>query len=117
MAAAAAHFYRIGTPGVPWGDAERAAWKADVDVPQRSYAEEVLAKLDALKGAFDVVQYGALSQDPERFPLMCVKSKNFDPADGGPCVLVTGGVHGYEKSGVQGALQFLEFLASAKDGK
>jgi len=25
-----------------------------------------------------------------------------------PCALVTGGVHGYEKSGVQGALQFLE---------
>ena len=53
----ATHFYRIGTPNVPWGDSERAAWLADVGVIQRSYADEVLAKLETLKDRFDVVQY------------------------------------------------------------
>ena len=102
----APHFYRIGTTGQPWGDAERAAWLADVGVVQRSYADEVLAKLESLKDRFDVVQYGALSQDPSRYPLQCIKTKGFDSKNGKPCVLVTGGVHGYEKSGVQGALLF-----------
>ena len=37
------------TPGVAWGDAEKAAWRAHVGAPQRSYAEEVLAKLEPLK--------------------------------------------------------------------
>lgn len=100
------HFYRIGTPGKPWGDGERAAWLADVGVVQRSYADEVLAKIESLKGNFDVMQYGALSQNPTRYPLFCIKTKGFDPNNGLPCVLVTGGVHGYEKSGVQGALLF-----------
>jgi hypothetical protein len=111
------HFYRIGQHGVAWGAAERAAWAADVGVPKRSYAKEVLAKLEPLKKKFDVVQYGALSQDPERYPLMMIKSRGFDASDGKPCVLVTGGVHGYEKSGVQGALLFaateMEALAAA----
>ena len=97
------HFYRIGTPGKPWGDAERAAWLADVGVVKRSYADEVLAKLESLKDRFDVMQYGALSQDPSRYPLFCIKTKDFDSNNGKPCVLVTGDVHGYEKSGVQGA--------------
>ena len=113
-----AHFYRIGTPKVPWGDSERAAWLADVGIVQRSYADEVLAKLEPLKDQFDVIQYGALSQNPDRYPLFCIKTKGFDPQNGNPCMLVTGGVHGYEKSGVQGALLFAkeEMEALAKEG-
>ena len=106
MATPAGHFYRFGKPGVPWGDEERAAWVADVGTVKRSYAEEVLAKLDALREKFDVEQYGALSHNPERYPLFCIKTRGFDPKNGKPCVLVTGGVHGYETSGVQGALLF-----------
>ena len=101
---AAAHFYRIGKPGEAWGEAEFSAWSADAGVVKRSYAEEVLAKLEALKERFDVEQYGALSQDAARYPLFCVKTRGWDAAK--PCVLVTGGVHGYETSGVQGALLF-----------
>ena len=37
---------------------------------------------------------------------MCVKTKNWDGKK--PNILVTGGVHGYETSGVQGALLFLQ---------
>ena len=108
-AAQAAHFYPVGTAGSPWGQLERAAWLAHVGTAKRSYAEEVLAKLEPLKQAFDVEQYGALCQDPERYPLFCVKTRAWDSNK--PSVLITGGVHGYETSGVQGALRFLETAA------
>ena len=76
----ATHFYRIGKPGVAWGDEEFAAWSADVGVVKRAYAEEVLAKLEPLKERFDVVQYGALSQDEARYPLFCIKTRGWDAA-------------------------------------
>eukprot|EP00873_Tetraselmis_striata_P028504 jgi/Tetstr1/448768/TSEL_036003.t1 len=101
--------FPIGTPGKPWGSEERAEWLATRKL-QRSFAEEVLAKVEALKDRFDVQQYGALSRDPERYPLMALKSRGWAPDR--PYVLVTGGVHGYEKSGVQGALRFLETSAT-----
>lgn len=109
-------YYPIGTPGEPWTDAEREQWRATVPKRERSYQEQVLQKLGALKKDehFNVVQYGALSHDPERYPLFLVTSKNSDWTDSKrPSVLVTGGVHGYETSGVQGALLFLETSAAA----
>ncbi|WP_104024237.1 M14 family metallopeptidase [Vibrio hyugaensis] len=96
--------YPIGTPGQPWGEAERKAWCEQRDV-KRSYQEEVVTKIDALRERFDVEQYGALSYDEARFPLFCIKTRNWDAAK--PVVLVTGGVHGYETSGVHGALKFV----------
>ena len=89
-----AHFYPVGSPLKPWGDAERSAWLAHVGAPRRSYADDVVAKLEPLKATFDVVQYGALSQDPGRYPLFCVKTRDWDASK--PCALITGGVHGYE---------------------
>jgi hypothetical protein len=44
MASESASFYPIGTPGTPWGEAERAAWKAQAKI-QRFYQEEVLGKI------------------------------------------------------------------------
>ncbi|MCX2789768.1 M14 family metallocarboxypeptidase [Vibrio sp. Sgm 5] len=100
--------YPIGTPGQPWGEAERRAWCEQRDV-KRSYQEEVVTKIDALRERFDVEQYGALSYDEARFPLFCIKTRNWDAAK--PVVLVTGGVHGYETSGVHGALKFVDTQA------
>ncbi|HGY9595187.1 TPA: M14 family metallocarboxypeptidase [Vibrio campbellii] len=97
--------YPIGTPGQPWGEAERKAWREQRDV-KRSYQDEVVTKIDALRERFDVEQYGALSYDEARFPLFCIKTRNWDAAK--PVVLVTGGVHGYETSGVHGALKFVD---------
>ncbi|MBB5204736.1 hypothetical protein HNQ51_002050 [Inhella inkyongensis] len=100
--------YPIGTPGTPWGAAERAAWLAN-QRRQRSYEQEVLAPLRAtLPAQAEVFEYGqldyrALGQGV--FPLVAVRSRDWR-ADR-PTVLVTGGVHGYETSGVQGALQWL----------
>lgn len=41
-----------------------------------------------------------------RYPLFAVRNRTWNPDR--PVVVVTGGVHGYETSGVQGALQWLE---------
>jgi hypothetical protein len=105
-----ARAYHIGTPGQPWGEVERAQWLAERKI-QRSYQDEVLSKLEPLREHFDVLQYGALSYDPNRYPLFAVKTRNW--AAHKPTVLVTGGVHGYETSGVQGALLFLLTKAAA----
>lgn len=100
--------YPIGTQGQKWGELEKVTWLAAQSI-QRSYSEEVLSKLEALNSRFDIVQYGALSYSPDRYPLYLVKSRRWDPARAS--VLVTGGVHGYETSGVQGAIRFLESKA------
>ena len=97
--------YPIGTPGQKWGVPERAEWLSRQRV-KRSYADEVLAKFEGLEDAYDRVQYGALSHAPERYPLFAFRSRNW--LDARPTVLITGGVHGYETSGVQGAIRFLE---------
>ena len=97
--------YPIGTPGKKWGDDERAAWLGAQSV-KRLYAEEVLPQVEALRSNFEVASYGALPIDPKRYPLFVVKTINWNPDL--PAVLITGGVHGYETSGVQGALRFLQ---------
>jgi hypothetical protein len=103
MAASLARFYPIGTPGQAWGAAERATWLAAQKI-QRSYSDEVVKKIDALRSAFDVTEYGRLSHGD--YPLFAVKTKNWDVSR--PNILITGGVHGYETSGVQ------VFVASPK---
>lgn len=95
----------IGTAGQPWGDAERAQWRSQQTI-KRSYATDVLQKIDRLRARFDVVQYGELDYAPDRYPLFAIKSRNW--RDDVPIALITGGVHGYETSGVHGALQFME---------
>lgn len=99
----------IGIPGEKWGPVEFAAWK-DLHSVKRSYDEEVLAKIRVLGSSdrFDVDRYGALSHDEDRYPLFAVRTSRDAWDDKKPTVLVTGGVHGYETSGVQGALRFLE---------
>lgn len=97
--------FPIGTPGVPWGPAEKAAWLARI-ARKRSYADDVLAAEPRLAGRYEVVRYGSLDYDPDRYPLIAYRSRPW--RDELPIVLVTGGVHGYETSGVHGALRFLE---------
>lgn len=100
--------YPIGIPGKKWGADERAQWLALQSVKRR-YPDEVLSKLEDLKSHFDIEQYGALSCAPDRYPLYLVKTRRHDPEKIN--VLITGGVHGYETSGVQGAIRFLETRA------
>jgi hypothetical protein len=107
-------FYPIGTPGQPWSDAEKTQWFEAREV-QRSYQVEVRTKLDKLGDEFVVEQYGALSIDAQRYPLFAVGPRSPNPD--APWALITGGVHGYETSGVQGALAFLADAASDYVGR
>lgn len=97
--------YPIGRPGVAWGPAEVDAWRAR-QARRRSYADDVLERVEAVGARFDIVRYGELDYAGERFPLFAVRSRNWRAEV--PCALVTGGVHGYETSGVLGALRFIE---------
>ena len=117
MAAAVKRYsvFPIGTPGVAWGEAEKAAWRAQ-QVKQRDYFRDVVSALHRLGAGgsegpavpVDVEQYGELDYrrfGAARYPLFAAKSAPWDPAK--PMVAITGGVHGYESSGIHGALTFL----------
>lgn len=97
--------YPIGTSGIPWGEAEKAEWLSR-QVRRRSYAVDVLETIDGLRARFDVESYGLLEYPPDAYPLIAIRSRDW--RDDRPAALVTGGVHGYETSGVHGALQFVE---------
>jgi hypothetical protein len=108
-------YISIGTPGVAWGATERAKWRAS-QTKRRSYADDVLTRIERLKRDFDVVSYGTLDYAPDgSYPLFALKSRGW--SDALPCVMVTGGVHGYETSGVHGALLFSERDAKPFAGK
>jgi Protein of unknown function (DUF2817) len=92
-----------------WGATEKASWLAEQKI-QRSYYDDVVKKIDSLRETFHVEQYGALLYNPEKYPLFSVKTKDWSKDK--KIILVTGGVHGYETSGVHGALRFLEVEAN-----
>lgn len=100
--------YHIGTVGQPWGLPEKALWLSEQQI-KRSYHDIVLKRLETIKALADVEQYAELDYQhigASRYPLYLVKSRKWQA--GRPTVLVTGGVHGYETSGVLGALEFIE---------
>jgi hypothetical protein len=105
--------YPIGTHCLVWTPTDRASW-LDSCVKQRNYADEVLSKIDALRERFDVAEYGHIDYGGERYPLLALKTRDW--RDDLPVALVTGGVHGYETSGVQGALNFLDTCAESYAG-
>ena len=88
-----------------WQQTEKENWFRQQTV-QRFYRDQGVAQINALKADFEISQYGALTLNPERYPLYLLKSKNFDPAK--KTILISGGVRGYETSGVHGALGFLQ---------
>lgn len=107
-------FYPIGTPGRAWDDRDVAEWRSR-QVRRRLHADDVLAPIERLRDRFEVIRYGEVAYPPDRHPLLAVRSRDWD--DALPCALVTGGVHGYETSGVHGALQFLDQRADDYAGR
>jgi hypothetical protein len=109
VSSAAATSYPIGTPGTPWGATDKAVWLMR-QRRHRSYADEVAAPLAArLPARAELFQYGVLPYARfgfEDYPLYAVRSRYWNAER--PVVLITGGVHGYETSGVHGALQWIE---------
>lgn len=103
----------IGTPGRPWGAPEIDAWRSR-QTKQRSYADDVLTQVKRLEDRFELVEYGRLQEADEVFPLVALRNRDWDERR--PLALITGGVHGYETSGVHGALHFAAHEASAYVG-
>ncbi len=107
----------IGVPGQPWGPAEIAQWRAGLR-RQRSYADDVLAATAQLGSTWDVQTYGTVDYAGETgapYPLQVLRSPHWQ--NHLPSVLVTGGVHGYETSGVHGALRFAQEHAQRYAGR
>lgn len=105
--------YPIGTPDHPWGQAERDRWLAQQQW-QRSYQQQVVEPLQQClqRPEFQhtaLVPYGQIDYQALGLPQYAVYAvADRQPTPGAPLLLITGGVHGYETSGVQGALQFIE---------
>ncbi len=106
--------YPIGIPGTPWGEAERRQWRA-TQARRRRYDVDVTTRVERLADRFEMVVYGQLDYDGETYTLHALRSQGWNPAL--PTALVTGGVHGYETSGVTGALAFLETRAADYAGR
>ncbi|MCJ1959254.1 M14 family metallopeptidase [Novosphingobium mangrovi (ex Hu et al. 2023)] len=106
--------YPIGTPGTPWGAREVEAWRA-TQAAQRRYGQDVEPRIQALADRFTLQEYGTLDYAGERFTLYALSNGPIDASL--PTALVTGGVHGYETSGVMGALEFLETRAADYAGR
>jgi hypothetical protein len=96
--------YPIGRTDIPWNEDEKDEWLRSQTI-QRSYADEVLSKFIRISKDFKKNHYGVLPIDASRYPLYAFTTSKWDVNK--PNVLITGGVHGYETSGVQGAIEFL----------
>ncbi len=89
----------------PWNQTDKENWFKEQTI-KRSYQAEVVTKIKELHNDFEITQYGALTLNPEKYPVFIITPKIFDPNK--KTVLITGGVHGYETSGVHGALAFMK---------
>ena len=94
-----------------WDEQDRINWLAEQKI-KRSYMDDVVTRLKALNIDFDVEEYGALTYAPEKYPLYLVKTRQWDKNK--KTILITGGVHGYETSGVFGAIAFFDQYTSTK---
>lgn len=93
------------TTRTPWTQADKDQWFNEQKI-QRSYSDEVVSKIRKLSPAFAVTQYGTVTVGPKDYPVFLVQTQAANPDL--PTVLITGGVHGYETSGVHGALAFMK---------
>ncbi|PWQ92645.1 M14 family metallopeptidase [Leucothrix pacifica] len=102
--------YPIGTKGIKWGDNEKQQWLA-AQSKQRDFFSDVLPQIQtlAMGDVFELETYGELNY-LQTYPLHALKTKHWQQDK--PSVLITGGVHGYETSGVQGALRFARLTAA-----
>lgn len=106
--------YPVGTPGRAWAEVERDQWRARQS-RRRRYDRDVLPRIEGLTDRFERLSYGQLEYAGEAYELHALSSRPWDASL--PAALITGGVHGYETSGVMGALAFLETRAAAYAGR
>ena len=94
-----------------WNDNDKSKWLSEQAI-KRSYQDEVVNEIKNLSIDFDIDVYGELKYSVGEYKLYSIKTKNWD--DNKPVILVTGGVHGYETSGVHGALRFANTILPNK---
>lgn len=89
----------------PWSEAQKTDWADVVESAGKTrFYEKVIDRLDRLSTAtHEMRPYGVNAPGYAGFYVMAG-----DVHNGNPNVLITAGVHGYEPSGVEAALQFLE---------
>jgi hypothetical protein len=108
-----ARFYPIGTPGLAWGDRERAQWLSS-QRKHRDYRQSVEAVIQSLadvhQAHLSLRQFATTQYGDESYNHWALISRDWSVSK--PTALITGGVHGYETSGVHGALQFLSERAT-----
>ena len=56
--------YPIGTPGQPWGEAEKLLWLSK-QKKHRSYKSDVLSVIEDLRSRFDISEYGNIAYPPQ----------------------------------------------------
>jgi len=100
--------YPIGTPGTKWNNNDKDQWFKSQSI-KRSYQNDVVSLINELKNSLTVEQYGELNYAAGTYPLYVLKTPQLDKNK--PTILITGGVHGYETSGVHGALRFAKTSA------
>lgn len=100
--------YGIGIVGKKWSAVHFSQWLSQQTI-KRSFEEEVADKLSTIPNGFEKQPYGNLQYDKD-YPLTAIVPARVDPDLAN--ILVTGGVHGYETSGVQGAIKFLHEYAA-----
>ena len=112
MAAAYTHTIRVGLPRGPRVEAALAAYGVEEPVALKGGVltptnedEKTFGVRPKLRCALKRFRPVSVDGHPGG-PLFAVKVKGWAP--GRPHVLITGGVHGYETSGVQGAILFLK---------
>lgn len=98
------HFYPIGTPGVSWQQKDIDSWR-EMQKKIRSY-DEVLELFKQVSGQISPIVYGTISYASESYELIALRSMNWDNTL--PVALITGGVHGYETSGIMAPFKFIE---------
>ena len=91
-----------------WNQGQIAAWfKEQSATSVRSYDQDVVQRVTKLPANTNFVEdYGSVDIGGAAHPLLCVSKKIEN--EKAPWILITGGVHGYEPSGVEASLRFLE---------
>jgi hypothetical protein len=97
--------YPVGVTNKPWTTQDKTTW-LNMQQKKRDYQQLIVAKIKQPNLNLNIEQYGTLNYTLNTYPLYLFKSKTWKVER--PTVLITGGVHGYETSGVMGAIAFAQ---------
>ncbi len=91
-----------------WSTSQIASWYNKMQKQEgRDYYRDIVSRLKRLPSNTHLLErYGSVDPNRGKYPLYCVTAGNV--LNGNPNILITGGVHGYEPSGIEASVRFLE---------